>query len=246
MFGPLSLRRQTLKVAPWRLVARFRATGQVKCEPAPCLPLRAIPKICRKLQMSILIYSHCMHCMVLARNKQWKHWNTMRNGKCWQLETLDFGPHCHSLSQTIWQGWNLKLLTLRTLFLFLTLSSQQLLYQGDGTQHALHSTIPTPVSPARMGVQDAAGEQPPCPCSSAGAELGGPGLPRGAKSPTAAGKQCKWEHLSQPSRVTLLCASSAAHTCNGAVGSTQGHCHFFLPENSSFWFSSHQLWTLSW
>lgn len=47
------------------------------------------------------------------------------------------------------------------------------------------------------------------------------------------------------------CASSAAHTCNGAAGSTQGCCHPLLPENSSFWFSSHQLWAtcilvLSW
>lgn len=102
--------------------------------------------------MSIVIYSHCMHCLVLARNKQWKHWNTIRNGKCWQLQTPDFGPHCHSLSQTIWQAWNLKLSTLRTLFLFLTLSFQQLLHWGDRTQRALGSTMPTSACPrAELG-----------------------------------------------------------------------------------------------
>lgn len=142
------MRWRTLTVTPWwRVDTSFRAMGQVYNEQGPWLQLRVTPKICRKLKMSILIYSHCMHCLVVAKSKQWKHWNTRRNGKCWQPETLYFGPHCHSLSQTVWQGWNLKLLTLRTLFPFSALSSQTLLCQGNRAQHALNSSRPTPASP---------------------------------------------------------------------------------------------------
>lgn len=143
---PFSLRWQALMVTSWWRVDT-RALGQVYNEQGPWLQLRETPRICRKLKMSILIYSHRMHCLVVAKSKQWKHWNTKRNGKCWQLETLYFRPHCHSLSQTVWQGWNLKLLTLRTLFPFSALSSQTLLYQDSWAQHAFNSSRPMPASP---------------------------------------------------------------------------------------------------
>lgn len=195
-FGPLSLRSQMLNVAPWGgLVAHFRAPGQVQRAPVPHFPLRAIPQVCRKLKISGSMYPHCRHCVVSARNKQWKHWNTMRNGKFWQLETLDFRPCCHSVSQTILQGPNLKLLTLRAPFLLLTLSSQQLLYQGEQTQHVLESPAATSASPSA----DVGGCTGPtgwvqlvsthsAPTAVLGLCWDGPGMPWRAKAPTTAVK----------------------------------------------------------
>lgn len=116
MFGPLKSER-----TDWKLLL---AEGWLPIsEPQDRFKeLRAVTKIHRKLWVSIWIYLHCRHCRASGRSQQWKHWNTGRDGKCWQLHTLDLGPRCHSLSQTLWQGGNLKLLPLGSLFLCPALS----------------------------------------------------------------------------------------------------------------------------
>jgi len=182
-----------------------------------------------------------MHCLVSARNKQWKHWNTRRNGKCWQLETLDFGPRCHSLSQTIWQGWNLKLDSLDSFPLF---NPQLSAAPGLGSR--------TPTSACRVQAWvGTRGPQAGCSWWAAprhrqwgrGWAGTGQGCPDEAIPWPRQGDKANGSAGANPHR-RPCCVSSAAHTCRGAAGSTPGHCHLLLPENSSFWFSPHQLWAI--
>lgn len=145
-----------------------------------------------------------MHCLVLAKNKQWKHWNTRRNGKCWQLETLDFRPHCHSLSQTIWQGRNLKLLPLRTLFLFLTLRSQQLGTELLPSGHPQRS----PLLQLWVGAC--------CMRCPRGHSLGQGCL----KKPRPRPQQGNSDSRGRPSKVTLVCVQGSPHLQEDPPGAT--------------------------